>query len=218
MWDDQQQAASFSKRLADIEKGYGPFLQIRASVSDIWQKLAMRFLLRGESAFRKGHALLEGRWPLSVNVVQNSIVIPKMDIILSRKVICSFQKGGWCWKCQLEMTFWVSRWQFLWWVSYDIWFMGWLVGWPGTLWVHICLCHPMTIIHLSGLRSHLTTLMSMNLMTERADMLCIVSCMFQSLILGWNSANWWGSWSGHQRAWVWSIQFPLQSAGVTETR
>jgi hypothetical protein len=34
---------------------------------------------------------LEGRGPLSVNVVHNSIVIPKMDIIVSGKVICSFQ-------------------------------------------------------------------------------------------------------------------------------
>jgi hypothetical protein len=36
---------------------------------------------------------------------------------------------------------------------------GWLVlGWPRTLQVHICLCHPMTRIHLSGLRlQHLTS-------------------------------------------------------------
>jgi hypothetical protein len=45
--------------------------------------------------------------------------------------------------------------------------------------------HPMTrTIHLSRLRLHLTSLMSMNLMIERADMPCIVACMFQSLILG----------------------------------
>jgi hypothetical protein len=29
----------------------------------------------------------------------------------------------------------------------------------------------------------------MNLITERADMPCIVACKFQSLILGWNLAN-----------------------------
>jgi hypothetical protein len=42
----------------------------------------------------------------------------------------------------------------------------------------------------SGLRLHLhvTSLTSMNLITERADMPCIVACMFQSLILGWSSA------------------------------
>ena len=35
----------------------------------------------------------------------------------------------------------------------------------------------------------ITSLISMNLISERADMPCIVACMFQNLILSWNSAN-----------------------------
>jgi hypothetical protein len=51
---------------------------------------------------------------------------------------------------------------------------GWLLGWfdPGR---HGCM--------YACARLHLTCLMSMNLITERADMPCIVACMFQSLIL-----------------------------------
>jgi hypothetical protein len=70
--------------------------------------------------------------------------------------------------------------------------VGWFLVDPGH---HGCtyaraMHHPMThTIRLSGLRLHLTSLMSMNLMIERADMPCIVACMFQSLVLGWNSGN-----------------------------
>jgi hypothetical protein len=62
---------------------------------------------------------------------------------------------------------------------------GWLLGWFDPR-HHGCMyacAIPWPASTYSRLRLHLTCLMSMNLITERADMPCIVACMFQSLIL-----------------------------------
>ncbi len=60
--------------------------------------------------------------------------------------------------------------------------VSWLVGWMVGLF-SLNGAIPRPACTYSGLRSHLTSLMYMNLMTERADMPYIVACMFQSLIL-----------------------------------